>query len=407
MSATKIYLQSIFDYLYGPYQKRLEFSIQTRTHFTDSKSDEISSLQSGELAKSKVTHGNITIHFSQGSTILTIPYNSKIETLQNFGWKSIWDGMTSCVSKSPHTIEINLSGLPNVRIIDAKQITQITKIQTKDPGFNSGLDWRDSLSWGARGIGSIFAHIALLLVLMNLKNLNLPWDTTTVSIENSAEEKPSAQVIDVAPAQIGDYSGTGLAGYGVSAAERQQAASDARAKAVSNGLSGLASKLSGISFGQLNIAVGSGGKGDSKALSAVQSGLSQSQGSGLNNSLEKMAQGIIGKGMKWGMYGGNGQGISQKDQEEVAQIFRSLQAEFRGCYESALMKDESLSVTLNYEATIQATGTLGAGAYDISGSATDEGQKSLTSCLSKVLSRVKVSKNLSGIKVKNQFIFKS
>lgn len=404
MLATKLYFYQLGQTIYGPYQKRVPLMVTVQTsseHFLMPMSDLSSRKEVQGISIEKINDVSESLLF-------TVPKGSHVEILGLLGWTTVYNGFK--VRNQLGEFSFSASGIVRISTIgkDSNESTLVVGVvRGKDQKLLPMMDWRESFNWSARGVGSLLVHLALLGLIFALKDFQIPWPSSTVELQEKLEEKQQEQkLVEVDPAMVGDFDGTGMS-MGGDGGKGGQQSSEAKAQAMTSGLSGLANRLSNISFGgKLNISTGQGGS-DSKAVANVAAGLSQGQGSGLNAGLEKMAQGTMGKGMRWGVYGGNGQGISKRDQDELANVFRSLQSEFRGCYESALMKDDSLSVTVNYEGVIQDSGRLGQGAYDFSGTSTDEGQNHLTQCLNGVMSKVKVSKSLNGIKIKNQFIFKS
>ena len=409
MLATKQYFTSIYEWIYGPYVKNIEKVLAVETKQSGSRS--VLSAYSLSNARAGISLGDMSVALVGDLQCLKVPSAAKVEILTYLGWKTLWDG--SLAMPVSDTMDLVVSSNSTVRVFSQEQSITFGLRRGQDSGQSAKVDWRDTLIWGLRGIGSFIAHMTLFGLAFYLSGFELPWTSDTLNID-SLESTEKTQLVQLSASDLGGFDGRGMSigssvqGGGPSAnAPGSSAKADARAKAMTSGLSGLAAKLANMNFGIGTLAVNTGGGDASKSMAAMQAGLSKGQGSSLNAGLEKVAQGVIGKNMKWGLFGSNGQSVSQRDQEEVANIFRALQPEFRNCYESALLRDSELSVLVNYEATIVETGTLDAGNFDVTGTATAEGQKQLTECLSGVLKKVRVGRSLNGVKIKNQFIFKS
>ena len=91
----------------------------------------------------------------------------------------------------------------------------------------------------------------------------------------------------------------------------------------------------------------------------------------------------------------------------LSETFAKKQDQFRGCYESALLQFEELAVTVSFEAEINKEGLISKPHFTLSGRYTPDSQNQLLECLKQTVSKIKVDSKLSGIKIKNQFIFKS
>lgn len=423
MEAIKSQMQQFYSWLYGPYVKKVSpaYLVAGLDAKGVSKSYSLDSLSQGVTLDAQ---GHpIRISVAGELQNLEVPMYAKVEVLGSVSWKTMWNGSAMAKSMSQQTqVQMMPLALP---LKDVVRVTLPGKVLTLSVGsmdqaqVGAPTDWVSVRRWTTRGVLSFFVHAGLLALLFFLRGVEMPWESATVDLTKTLdklhEKHKQLQFTDV---DVAGFDGSGMnvtepapAKVAVQAAAptRTAKASDARAKAVSSALSGLAAKLSNMNFGagSFKLNVSNAGSASGQVVAAAQSGLAKGQSTGLNSGLAQMAQGVIGKGMKWGLYGSNGQGVSQREIEEVGNIFRALQAEFRGCYESALLRDESLAVSVNYEGTVQGDGTLGAHTFDLTGTATPDGENLLKSCLATTAHKVRVSTKLTGAKIRNLFVFKS
>lgn len=99
--------------------------------------------------------------------------------------------------------------------------------------------------------------------------------------------------------------------------------------------------------------------------------------------------------------------LTDSEQQKLLAIFSGLQDQFRNCYETAVLKYDEMAVTVSFEGEITQEGRITQPNFKVSGRTTSDAQDTLLSCMKKVIGQIKVDSKLSGVKVKNQFIFKS
>ncbi len=104
---------------------------------------------------------------------------------------------------------------------------------------------------------------------------------------------------------------------------------------------------------------------------------------------------------------GTGGSGTVNDTRQLMEAFAKHQDRFRDCYESALLKFDELSVTVNFEGVVNGSGAIGGTKFIVNGRATPDSKEALTGCLNRIMSQIQVDKKYSGTRVKNQFIFKS
>ncbi|MBF0208036.1 MAG: hypothetical protein HQK53_14245 [Oligoflexia bacterium] len=98
---------------------------------------------------------------------------------------------------------------------------------------------------------------------------------------------------------------------------------------------------------------------------------------------------------------------SDSQQKALLEIFSNSQDKFRGCYETALLKYEDLAATVTFEGEIMSDGKISAPKFNVNGRTTPESKETLVNCLKGVVQKMIFDKKMSGVVVKNQFIFKS
>jgi hypothetical protein len=237
--------------------------------------------------------------------------------------------------------------------------------------------------------------------LLDKKTENAP----AISVELTPEE----QKIEILAESLNDFSGSGIS-LSPTAAQVEQVQKSA--EKISNNVSKLVQSLSGLNLS--GVQKNNSGVGVDSAAGINNTVLNNLKGkfgaggvavSGVQGDLSAIQKGSS-LGAKWSA-DTQGRSVSEKDLAQVAEVFKSMQDQFRACYENALFKDDALSVVLHYEAEIDGSGKLGPARFSMNGKSTPESERLLKSCLEKELRKPTLSKALNGIKVKNQFVFRS
>lgn len=102
--------------------------------------------------------------------------------------------------------------------------------------------------------------------------------------------------------------------------------------------------------------------------------------------------------------------LTSADTEILAELIRRNQERTRGCYERALMQDETLALDVAYEADIVARGAgahLAPGHYAMKGDGSTAARQTLSRCLDEVLGGAELPARFRGVTLRYQFMFKS
>lgn len=386
-------------------------------------------LKGPRLARVRTQDGKLTdtpLSFGQSSTllegmtleaerelcILTLNSGVTVSVWTNFGWRTLIEGK-HVRSGSSVSVDVKYGSLLRIRA-GAATPTYIELIDERIEPFSFVRIKNDIRSSLAPVLGSIGVHILLILLCILMYNIDFSFlnflndePAPMAEIEITQEEKQILMASGGAGSE-GDYKGAmswRTAPTGGPSASEVKAARTAK---MASKLSGLADRLAALSAGGIKIKVGKSGlSGElSNRIGAMGAAGAGGNGSNLGGRLKGLASGSVGNAMKWNLVGTAGSSVSSSDQQRLADLMRSLQDDFRDCYEKALLVDESMAVTLRFESMITPTGKFGAPAYDMSGRSTEESERKLTGCMTGLLTKVQAGKSLAGITVKNQIIFK-
>jgi hypothetical protein len=402
-------LQSIGS-VYGPYRKRGESFLRIEGTAL-AKSEARVSLEA--LQAGHEIDGFFSVRLTEDRLQLDVPANAKLMVSRFMGWKTAFDGGIVQMSSSQR-VELHVARDELVRLESGKK--QWTFVLSEDwsvPAKSIGNGWFNirGLLNGIKSLSqSVFTHALLALLIAYFGNqFQLPW----LSKQNDAKEQAAQEPVKSVPVEVlvasaeGDFSGKGIS---VLSPEEAAKVAEAKAQKIAGGISALVSKISKISLTQIGAPTTKMAGRDQQANAAVNSiasRIGEMRKSDLKGNFQAIGSGNVGKSSYWDVYGQAGKSFSSKDLDEVAELFRSLQEQFRGCYETALLKYENLSVTVQYEAEVGESGRLGAPAFSTTGNSNPESEAILQGCLSKVLGSAKFKKSLGGARIRNQFIFKS
>jgi len=407
MLAIKQRFIRILDKLNGPYRKQGESYLRIT-----SKGKVQKILEQEALAPVSLADG-IIIELKDNKLGVTIPSAGKVMTLETFKKKVIWSGnaaftQPSLVLSVPKTEIVALSlGSSNWLVEVGEDPDFIFKAI-----FATSFNARQFISDVLNLLKSVALHAALAFVIAFFGNqLRLSFIPVAVEPPKQEEEKKIIP-IELANTAESDFGGHGLGGAPAPTdqgpATDKPSPSQQRAQRISGGLSDIVSKMAKMSLGNLGkVATANNGTESNAAVDSLRGQLSAVRKTDLRGSFQFAGQGNVGKYSHWGVYSKQGKSVSSKELEEVAKIMQALGEDLRGCYETALLKYEELSVTVNYEAEVSDAGSLGNPDFATTGKTTPESEALLHTCMSKVLKRAKLSRGLSGVRIKNQFIFRS
>jgi len=363
--------------------------------------------------------GQLRVKFPVGSTL-------KRATL--FGWQTLWEGeKVQLVSLTPlgNSFECVLPAQGWWRwTCQSSWIDLHSVIESQsEPGSSSILKsvlnfiLHPVLRWG---VAACAGHLLLFLSLLHFEQIKdralslltlhktEPVTQTTVAVMNDSS---ASEMGDVHP-----FQGRSIFPAMLQHVETQIKQTDLAKKI--QGLGSLFSKLSGArevspkKMGGNSMGVASGSANLAGSFKSLQSGLLAQQSPGQNGpggaGKSKGSGGL--RDVHWKSQfasASQGKGLTEGQQQMFFETFSKLQGKFRSCYETALLQFDEMAVTATFEAEINPEGYVSKPTFTLSGRSTPESQNTLVECLKQTLNKVKVDPKLSGIKIKNQFIFKS
>lgn len=406
MLAVRLRLGNVFELVRGPFHKRGRAYVRVETAYG------IQELSIDEARAGSDIADGLRVGIAGGRFHLTLPAEACLEQLGALTSRTLWRG-------SHVTIETADPGARSLALsVPVKSTLRITlgtekwilalahaRPEACEPRAAT-LSPRGFLLKLFDFTRSIGVHAAFLLVAAVAGNvLNIPW----------LQLKPETAETDPVPVQVmqpivfeqsseSDFAGRGLV---QAPAPDPGAAATKKAEKINTKLSSLVSRMSRLNFGNIGkTAEGRDGSVTNAMLDALRGRIGKVRGADLRDNFKILGQGS-GKNSNWNLFGDARNDVSAKDLERVAEIFRSMQEDFRGCYESALLKFNALSVVVQYESEVTGDGRLGSPAYSMSGKSDAASESALKSCLTRVLNQVSLGKSLSGARIRNQFIFRS
>jgi hypothetical protein len=392
---------SAFELAWGPYQKRgaKVLSVQATDGLTKVS---LEALQEG----ASVAPG-CTVRLCGEQLLVSLPARARLSAVALVGSRTIWDG-TAAMLMQP-TLGIRLPATQTLRL-ENNGSSWIFGLSYERPAAEqvAGSGFRPLLKEVGNILQSGLFHAALVVVVGVCGNyIHLPWlspNETPVQEEQRISAVQKQQPVEVLTSSDSEFNGRGLV---TATAEQVAQVQEKRQQKIATGLSDLVAKMAKVAVGNLgHMAVAQGTAGGS-AVTSLTNQMGQMRKTDLRDNFKFVGQGTAGKDSKWDLSADKSKQVSAKDLEQVSDVFRSLQESFRGCYESALLKYEALAVAVQYEAEVTESGRLGEAAFSISGKSNGESESALKGCLSKVLHRVNLNKNLSGVRIRNQFVFRS
>ncbi len=341
---------------------------------------------------------------SKKAFVAAIPSGSRLSRLAWWGSAPIWNGFEAKgLSHALLDLEVaddsiyRLEWMESGRVVKSYFETRETLSDAFEP-----ISARETLKRLTRELfyfgQSIGLHgaIALIAVLagmqwrgfMQIEDLQaipqeIPVETMQIASENNGFD-------GVIPGDVG------------------KGVSEDRANKMSARMNKLADQLS-HSMGKM--AVAQGAKKDSGLLGKWASMFSGRAVVGASNGQPVHSYGngkaADSAGERTSLFSGASGAMQDKDGELVADVFRGLQEEFRACYETALLTDPSIAVTLDLDVQVQGNGKLGTGRYEPHGVFNEKSIGALERCVQGVLGKVQLPPRIGGAKIRKQFIFKS
>lgn len=390
------YFFKTYDTVYGPYRKRYPTRLVVA----------VPAANPG-LMSAALTGHNIRI---------SVASESKVEVLSWRGWITVWGGSKAkIVTNAPQQqieFEIPASDLIRVTSADGKSVG-LAGLKEDHPSLLSSLlptamNLKASLKWFSNTLQSTALHVLFVVALLVSNHVSV-LDLLHISSKlKDAQTNPEPVPIEMVQLQNqgSEFNGRSIS-PDFSNGQTAQLKMEQKNQRVIDKLTNLVGRLSAIklpsSNGSMVVSAVDKDGGSHSLLARMEQGKDAS----VSGNLKALTSGKAGDNMRWQLYAKGGRELSLRDQEQVIELFKSLQPSFRACYESALLKEETLSVTVQYESEVTGDGRLGLPRYAVEGKSTPQSESALTGCITNVLSKEKVSKNLSGVKIRNQFIFRS
>ena len=411
-----------FSILRGPFQKQgtLELHVDVR---------------SPERAHLKLQHLNHQLH-------LDLPKGARLRKATLTGWRTVWDGSQATLegesfegqtlqlaipahgwwNVSTKTTSVDLFHLQRSSEESLSFRTFLRKFLGTLHGTSLGTSLGTYFKEGFQTPAltnlavAVAVHALLLLGALNLNLLKerLPFlrDTQPQTITKAEPTQVRVQL---------EKSQSEFNGRGLFSAVEKHAEKNFKAKDVVQGLKGLkglAKSLNQTSPSQLVVSEGVPDGGASKILSdslkSIQAGISKQSGSPRGSSSSpgpgSASEGALQVHWKSQFLTDSGKASHKLNDGQLKilqELFARLQDQFRGCYEAALSQFEEMSVTVSFQAEITHEGRIGSQRYSVSGRSTPDSQATLLACLGNVMDQAEVDAKLSGLRIKNQFIFKS
>ncbi len=374
----------------------------------------------------------IKMRYFDGRLNLELPAHSTLKRAKLWGWETIWNGVQAILS--PEMLKPSMQGTFQVSI-PAQGLWKVSALscsteffichplltQEKRNTFKNSKEWFRSLGY----FSSAFlghASLAFLIFLISHGTFHSlsEWIETSVPIDQQSQEAQaeSAQ----APIEMAPDDDSGFNGRSIFVALNPPKAEEAPEPVKDPGVT-LGSKLKNLSqlikmpsSANLKAALNpgvkkAGGTSSSQFLSSSLNALRSKLGNSPKTQEPAISTQNTGPKVAWVpqfLSGKNqSQTLNESQRKQLLEAFSKLQDRFRDCYESALLKYDELSVTVTFEGEINQEGRIQKHQFNYSGRSTSESKESLTSCLKKIMDRIQVDRKNSGIKISNQFIFKS
>jgi hypothetical protein len=327
-------------------------------------------------------------------TLFRISGNCSVKTLGIFGWKTIWEGN---LAQATFPIQFKLPTAELIRLERGAESVMLTLDQSHPEEFGRP-DWFTfrTIAKLIRDLSTSSAlHIALIFAVLVIHG------EIRLFHKKEAAAKPTEQKqeIPIDFSTVAQLINQEYAGKSISPRPESEAATPT--KTVAKGLTKLAELVSGMKFSGVSTQV---------AQAPAQLNQNAADLEAIGNKLSKMSRSaLLSQLQSVNVTGTSGRagGYDKGDQDALVKAFRGLQGDFRSCYEKALLQDSTIAVTVQMESEVLASGMLSEPALQIDGHTSSEGSKIISDCIKGVFRKVHLDRKLSGIRFRNQVIFKS
>lgn len=437
-------LKNALDLFYGPYQSResLELQVEHLSFMTDEKTKSIISSKDdpARLSPAWLTELGCRVIMQRGQFVLRVPLHMSLFRASFFGWEpflNLKDPAFHAQGDSKF-LEVPLPGWGCWRLesdSDRVHFSYLPSTASRMPLSHRLVALlRSALTW--RVVASTILHVSLFFALLHVEQVQKTVLSLVPEELLSPEQKEEILPDDAAPEALVaaaevveedhsglDYQGMSIIAYLNHQLEKQKAEppKQEQVKSLAQSLKGLSNLFKSpkalnvpSSHPRPTVAGGMAAVGGlSGAFKSLQAGLVTRKGG--------KGTGIIGTGVGSGKGLQNvswqsqflapaqtgAKGLTDAQQRMISDAFAKHQDRFRACYESSLVLFEELSVAVAFESTFNGDGFFGVPNFKTSGRSTPDSEAELLKCLKSVLTKIKVDPKLSGVKVKNQFVFKS
>lgn len=424
MNVIKSRLLNTVSLMKGPYRKRssVEILLTAKSALSKSQTQRLK-LESfgGNVPIDPI--GPIGLRSSSGKLFLKLPKDSTLKKATFLGWETFWNGLNQkevdLQGGKTFEVAIPVDGWWQVSthsfVLDVQSLIDSSKEAAYVVSFWTGL--KDFL-FGKQlrtYVSAISIHAGLLLLAANFGFVIEKFNSAVLHVESKPpEEAAAAPGVAAMPAEAIEADSS-FHGRSIFAAIHENKEKNFKAEDLTSGVKNLAKLLNKPIQGLPQVKAKSNNPNTSgmvASLKSLQTGLLGRAGSGTGTGTGIGKGGSGARDVRWSSdfqvkSGSSKGGLSEGQQQALYKIFSGYQDKFRGCYESALLKFDEMTVTVSFEAVVGGDGTVGKPVFTVSGRSTPDSQEVLTQCLRSLLTQIKVDKKMSGIKIKNQFIFKS
>jgi len=413
----KTRLSNIVEIIRGPYQKKEQTLL--KIDFCSGLGKNNSETVKLDNSEKEISLGDqdkfpVKIRASEGKLHIQMPFWASLYKATLFGWDTFWNGEyvgvpnESGLAKVGY-FEIAVPADGWIRVVHSSNCLDIqTLIVNEDKltprtFFNSLKNLFKSKYFFIAAI----AHVALVVSLVNYEAIKarlLAQPQTSESNSQEVVDMSTGTTIEVEVENIDKL----FSGRSIFEAIHKDKEVNFKADDLANSVKGLSSL-----FTPIKGVVKQQRKADSQvnlknAIKSLQSGL-LAQKAEDKPVVQVPAGGVSDVHWKsqFVSNSGGGKGLTESDQQKLLGLFAKNQEGFRKCYELALLKFEEMAVTVTFEGEVTREGSIGSAKFSLSGRYTKDSEDSLVRCLKDVMGKMKTDPKLSGVKVRNQFMFKS
>ncbi len=350
----------------------------------------------GEKEKSKL---NVSVKGEKLILNVSGPGPLLVEKMYSTGWKTLSGSSSS-------SVELSIFGTYRVTGADFSEALILRALRRK-------LGWQISTFKTEKLRRDLLWGLGLLVLLSLGLTFGLSQNFLKFSREKTekiaTEESEPVPVIETIPeisketagiiVSLAEQAFRGKRSYDESATVTDKVSSDL------SKIQGLASQLSNLSQ---RVSSGPGVKiqtgGGAQAVAKGAEALAKATGE-MKNQLAQVKSGRVNSAQVDINLKGAGRGFSSEDELKIRKLFDSQNSRMTQVFDRALKVDRTLSVTVNWQATVQKNGRLGDIKFKSTGSYTDAGIEVLEQGLQEILGSLRVDPRAEGILLKGERFF--